>query len=216
MSHAKTVWIAGPVGKLEGALRTAESPRGVVVLAHPHPLYGGTLHNPVIFHADRELNRAGMTTLRFNFRGIEGSDGFHDDGRGEIGDVAAAAAYARALAPGVPLILVGYSFGSRCAVLEAINDKSVAGVVAIGLPVRIWAFDDLASLRCPLAVVQGTKDEFGSVPEVQAAIARTNPPGRLYTIDGASHLFPGRTKEAAAGVVEAVDDILQGLGGRAS
>jgi len=216
MSDARTVWIEGPVGKLEGALRTATPPRAAVVLAHPHPLYGGTLHNPVIFHADRELNRAGLTTLRFNFRGVEGSDGFHDDGRGEIGDVAAAAGWVAALATGVRLILVGYSFGSRCAIAHATADRTVAGVVAIGLPVRIWAFEDLPLLGRPLSVVQGTKDEFGSIEEVKAVIERAVPAGKLYEVDGASHLFPGRTKEAAARVVEAVEDILQGLGGSAS
>jgi alpha/beta superfamily hydrolase len=216
MGDTRTVWIDGPAGKLEAALRTAVGPRAAIVLAHPHPLYGGTLHNPVIFHADRELNRVGMTTLRFNFRGVEGSDGFHDDGRGEIGDVAAAAAWTAEREPGVPLILVGYSFGSRCSIAHATADRTVAGVVAIGLPVRIWAFEDLALLDRPLGVVQGTKDEFGSIAEVKAAIARAVPAGRLYEVEGASHLFPGRTKEAASRVVEAVEDILQGLGGNPS
>jgi alpha/beta superfamily hydrolase len=216
MSDARTVWIEGPVGKLEAALRVAGEPRGAVVLAHPHPLYGGTLHNPVIFHADRQLNRAGLTTLRFNFRGVEGSDGFHDDGRGEIGDVAAAAGWVRALAPAAPLILVGYSFGSRCVIAHATADRTVAGVVAIGLPVRLWAFEDLPSLNRPLSVVQGTKDEFGSIEEVATVIARAVPAGRIYEVDGASHLFPGRTKEAAERVVEAIEDLLQGLGGSAS
>jgi alpha/beta superfamily hydrolase len=211
VGDATTVWIPGPVGKLEGALRTAESPRAAVVLSHPHPLYGGTLHNPVVFHADRALNRAGMTALRFNFRGVEGSDGFHDEGRGEIGDVAAAARWLEGVVPGAPLILVGYSFGSRCAIAHAINDSSVAGVVAIGLPVRIWPFEDLPSLARPFAVVQGTRDEFGPIDRVEAAIARMAPPGRLYTVDGASHLFPGRTKEAAEHVVEAVEGILAGF-----
>jgi len=216
MNDARTVWIEGPAGKLEAALRVADEPKGAVVLAHPHPLYGGTLHNPVVFHADRELNRAGLTTLRFNFRGVEGSDGFHDDGRGEIGDVAAAAGWVSALAPGTPLILVGYSFGSRCVISHATADRTIAGVVAIGLPVRLWAFEDLPSLGRPFSVVQGTEDEFGSIEEVAAVIAHAVPPGRLYEVAGASHLFPGRTKEAAACVVEAVEEILQGLGGSVS
>ncbi len=192
-------------------MRTAASPQAAVVLAHPHPLYGGTLHNPVVFHADRELNRSGLTTLRFNFRGVEGSDGFHDEGRGEIGDVAAAAAWFGALVPGKPLILLGYSFGARCVIAHAIADRSVAGVVAIGFPVRIFSFDDLPALGRPLAVVQGTLDEFGPIEEVEAAISRAKPPGRLYQVDGASHMFPGQAPEAARLVVDAVFEILQGL-----
>ena len=209
MGNVRAVSIDGPVGKLEGAFREAEHPRAAVVLAHPHPLYGGTLHNPVIFHADRELNRRGLTTLRFNFRGVGGSDGFHDDGRGEIGDVAAAAAWLRTIAPEAPLILVGYSFGSHCAIAQAITDRTVAGVVAIGLPVRSYPFEDLASLRRPLAVVQGTRDEFGSIEEVEAKIATAEPKGKLYAIEGAAHLFPGRAPEAGMRVADAVDDMLR-------
>lgn len=211
MGDTRPLWIEGPVGKLEAALRTAPNPRAAAVIAHPHPLYGGTLHNPVVFHADRELNRAGLTTLRFNFRGVEGSDGFHDEGRGEVGDVAAAAAWLKGLAPGAPLILVGYSFGSRCAIAHALNDPSVAAVVAIGLPPRIYSFDDLPSLHCPLAVVQGTNDEYGSIEEVSALIAKTTPPGKLYPVPGAAHLFPGSAPQAATRVVEAVRGILQDL-----
>jgi len=216
MGDARKLWIEGPAGKLEAALRTAESPRAAIVIAHPHPLYGGTLGNPVVFHADRELNRSGSTTLRFNFRGVEGSDGFHDDGRGEIGDVAAAAAWVSGLAAGKPLILVGYSFGARCVIAHAITDRTVSGVVAIGLPVRIWGFEDLPSLGRPLGVVQGTNDEYGSIEEVEAVIARAAPPGRLYEVAGATHVFPGRAAEAARLVVEAVEEILQDSRGRVS
>jgi len=216
MGDVHKLWIDGPVGKLEAALREADDPRGAAVLAHPHPLYGGTLHNPVIFHADRELNRRGLTTLRFNFRGVEGSDGQHDEGRGEVGDLGAAAGWLRALVPGKPLVLVGYSFGSHCAVTEALQDPTTAGVIAIGLPVRIWPFNDLETLRRPLAVVQGTNDEFGSIEEVEAVIARARPAGRLYRIEGASHLFPGRAAEVATVVAGAVDDVFQALGARAS
>ena len=210
MGDERTVWIDGPAGRLEAALRDASNPRGAVVLAHPHPLYGGTLHNPVVFHADRELNRAGLTTLRFNFRGVGGSGGSHDDGRGEVGDVAAAALWLGKLTPGAPLLLVGYSFGARCVITHAIADPTIAGVVAIGLPVRIWDFDDLRSLHRPLAVVQGTEDEFGSIEEVETSIAAAAPPGKLYTVPGASHVFAGRAPEAALLVASAVDTILRG------
>jgi pimeloyl-ACP methyl ester carboxylesterase len=110
---------------------------------------------------------------------------------------------------GKPLVLVGYSFGSRCVIAHAIADPTVAGVVAIGLPVRLWRFDDLPSLARPLGVVQGTQDEYGSIAEVAEILLRATPAGRLYEVPGASHLFPGRAPEAAARVVEAVGAILQ-------
>jgi alpha/beta superfamily hydrolase len=208
MSDSKKLFVDGPAGKLEAALRTADSPRAAVVLAHPHPLYGGTLHNPVIFHADRELNRVGLTTLRFNFRGVGESEGEHDDARGEVDDVGAAVAWLRASVPGKPLLLVGYSFGSRCVVSYADKDPTIAGVVAIGFPIRIWAFHDIETLGRPFAAVQGTRDEFGPIHEVEAVLARMSPPGVLYKIEGAPHLFPGRAPEAAAQVVRAIEAML--------
>ncbi|MCP3978744.1 MAG: alpha/beta fold hydrolase [bacterium] len=211
MSEVRKLWIPGPEGRLEAALRVAASPRAVAVVAHPHPQHGGTLHNPVVFHAERELHRAGMTTLRFNFRGTGSSEGTHDEGRGEVEDVAAAASWLRGLAPAVPLVLVGYSFGSICSIRHALHDRTISGVVAIGLPLRRYSVDELARLARPFAVVQGTSDEFGTPAEVEPALDRMVPPGRLLPIDGAPHLFPGRAPEVGLAVVDAVDRILTGL-----
>lgn len=208
MGDSQTVWIEGPAGKLESAFREAPSPRALAVIAHPHPLYGGTMHNPVVFHVDRELNLAGLATLRFNFRGVGGSEGFHDEGRGEVGDVGGAAAWIRRRVPGTPLVLVGYSFGSRCSVGYALDDASVAAVVAVGLPVRVWRFDELSHLACPFVVVQGSRDEFGSPDEIRPYLEAMRPAGRIVVIDGAEHLFTGRAPEAAARVVEAVEACL--------
>ena len=213
MGDVRKAWIEGPAGRLEAALREADDPRGSAVLAHPHPQQGGSMRSLVTSELFTQLPRLGLAVLRFNFRGVGGSDGTHDEGRGESGDLAAAAAWVRALAPGKPLILVGYSFGARCAVTCGIADKTIAGVVAIGLPVRIWPFDDLVALGRPLAVVQGTEDEFGSIEEVEAVIAMATPKGTLYPVAGASHLFTGRVQEAAAAAADAVEAILQGVGG---
>ena len=205
MAEVRKLWIEGPAGRLECALRVASPARAAAVLAHPHPLHGGTLHNPVVFHADRELHRAGWTTLRFNFRGVGTSDGAHDDGRGEVGDVAAALSWLRGVAPGVPLLAIGYSFGSWCAIREAVADPSVAAVVAIGLPVRVFGFEKIARLDRPLAVVQGSEDEFGSPEEVRAVLDRAKTPVELIVIPGATHLFPGKIQEAAEAVREGAE-----------
>ncbi|HUC44011.1 MAG TPA: alpha/beta fold hydrolase [Candidatus Sulfotelmatobacter sp.] len=212
MTASRKLFIEGPVGRLEAALRTADDPKATVAIAHPHPLYGGTLHNPVIFHVDRELNRIGLTTLRFNFRDVEGSEGVHDDGRGEVGDLAAASRWVRALSPGRPHLLVGYSFGAQCAAAQALADQNVSGLIAIGLPVRLWPFDALSRLGRPLAVIQGTDDEFGSIEEVEAVLAATAPRGELLPVAASKHLFPGRAPEVARLVVEAAERMLQALG----
>ena len=190
---------------LEAALRAAESPRALAVIAHPHPLYGGTMHNPVVFHVDRELHRAGVTTLRFNFRGVGASEGAHDEGRGEVDDVAAAAAWLRGNSPPAPLILAGYSFGSRAGLQQALRDPAVAGVLAIGLPVRLWDFRELRSLRRPFGVVQGSLDPFGSPEAVVTAVAGMDPPAVVRILEGADHFFPRQAQQVAAAAVAIVE-----------
>jgi hypothetical protein len=185
------------VGRLEGAVRIANPARAAVLVCHPQPLDGGTLHNPVVFHTDRELNRAGFTSLRFNFRGAGTSEGAHDRGEGEVGDVEAGMRWLRGIAPNLPLLLVGYSFGSWCALRYAVNDPAVAGVVAIGLPVRIYGADAARRLRRPLSVVQPELDEFGPPDEVRAALTGCDPPARLHVIDHGTHLLPGGAATAA-------------------
>lgn len=211
MPEPRALLLDGPAGRLEAVERALPSPRAVAVLAHPHPLYGGSLHNPVIFHADRELHRAGFGTVRFNFRGVGRSEGFHDDGRGEPADVGAVVSWLRDKAPGVPLFVVGYSFGSRAGLMWSLADAGVAAMIAIGLPTRIWRFDEVPSFGRPLAVIQGSRDEFGPLDEVERVLATADPPGSLLVVEGAPHLFPGRAAEAGARVVEAAEGILRSL-----
>lgn len=211
MPETRTLWIPGPVGRIEASLRVACPARGAAVVAHPHPLHGGTLHNPVVFHAERELHRAGLTTLRFNFRGVGSSEGTFDEGRGEAQDVGAAASWLRGVALDAPLLLVGYSFGSVCTVAHAARDRNVRGVVAVGIPVRLYDFAEVERLDRPLAVVQGDDDEFGSPDEVQALLERARPPGVLQIVPDCGHLFPGHAAEAGRRVAEAARTILDGL-----
>jgi alpha/beta superfamily hydrolase len=163
------------------------------------------MHHPVIFHADRELARAGFTTLRFNFRGVGGSEGVHDAGRGEVDDVAAASEWLRASVPDAPLLSVGYSFGSWCVLRHALRDASVVAIVAIGLPVKLYDVAALPPIARPVAVVQAARDEFGSPEEVRAALATAGIPSRVLTVAGTSHLFPGAAPRAGLAVVEAAD-----------
>ena len=195
MSEVRQIWIPGPEDRLEAMLRVANCPEAGAVVAHPHPLHGGTMHNPVVFHVERELHRLGWTTLRFNFRGAVPRDGADDMG--------AAAAWLRGLLSGKPLYLVGYSFGSLCS-LRFLQDHlhhCVAGFVAIGLPVREYDLGDLSLVNIPMAVVQGSEDEFGSPEEVRNALQSTRKPAAIEEVAGAGHLFPRRAGDAAAAVV---------------
>lgn len=197
------LWIDGPAGKLEARLRPHAEPRAAAVVAHPHPLYGGNLDNPPVFHSDRELHRAGFATLRLNFRGVGSSEGVFDDGRGEVEDLAVATRWLRALAPAAPWLLVGYSFGSICALRLARAEPSCAGVVAMGLPLSVYGAGELGASEAPLAVVQGESDEFGLPGEIDKALASIRAPHRLWTVAGANHIFAERARETAAAVVEA-------------
>lgn len=213
MADVRQLWIPGPAGKLEARIRLASSPTAATVIVHPHPLRGGTLHNPVIFHCDRELNRDGLTTLRINLRGTGESDGTHDEGRGEVDDVAAAVSWVRGVGSHLPLLLVGFSFGALCSIRYALTDPGVRGVIALGLPVRRYPVEGLDGLASPLAVVQGSQDEFGSPAEVERALRPLGSRVTLRVLHGTSHLFPGRAREAALAVVEAAWSMLPARSG---
>lgn len=164
------------------------------------------MQNPVVFHVDRELHRAGLTTLRFNFRGVGASDGKHDNGAGEVKDVGAAVTWLRGVAVGLPMLLVGYSFGSRCALLWGRDDPEVSALMAIGMPVRLLDGADLERVSKPFAVVQGSQDELGPPDDVRPLVERAG--GSLHLIEGASHLFPDRARDVAAAVVGVARDML--------
>lgn len=208
MAFVRKLWIEGAAGRLECALRVARPARAAAVLAHPHPSHGGTLHNPVIFHADRALWNAGFSTLRFNFRGVGTSEGRHDEGRGEVDDVGHAVRWLRGIVSGLPMVLVGYSFGVRCSLLHMLRDPDVTALVAIGLPLRSYPFTELVKLHRPYAVVQGGADELGPLEELRSLLDGATPEAPLYVVDGASHLFPGAAPQAARCVVEAATHLL--------
>jgi alpha/beta superfamily hydrolase len=211
MGDVRKLWIEGPAGRLEAALRVAAQPVCAAVLAHPHPLHGGTLHNPVMFHSDRALHRAGFTTLRFNFRGVGASDGDHDGGRGEVEDLAACVSWLRGIAGGAPLVVVAYSFGSWCALRYAAREPSLRGVVGIGIPVRTYDFAGVfEALRVPVGAVHGSEDDLAPLDDLRAHLARAKPPARLRVVEGASHLFPGRAPDAAAAVRDVSLEVLSG------
>src|SRR5258708_10551171 len=112
---APAALIEGPAGRLETLVEEPGAdvaPRFAAVVCHPHPLFGGTLHNKVVHTLARSLRLGGAATLRFNFRGVGGSEGRHDEGVGETADTLAAVAWARRRWPSVPLLLAGFSFAA--------------------------------------------------------------------------------------------------------
>ena len=107
--------LEGAAGRIEVAAAIPHGARGVAVIAHPHPLYGGTMDNKVVTTLAKAYTDAGIAAFRFNFRGVGATEGVHDEGRGEVEDLVRVVAHARSQVPHVPLHLAGFSFGGAVA-----------------------------------------------------------------------------------------------------
>jgi len=184
---------------LEGEVAAVADPLAAVVLCHPHPQYGGTMRAGIIGDLFRALPAQGLTTLRFNFRGVERSQGAWDEGRGEQGDaVAAVDTLAAAVPETVPLLLVGWSFGADMAL--SVHDDRVAGWCAIAPPLHFATGLDVtgADLR-PKHLILGERDDVVSAERVGEATAGWTST-TSETIPGATHFFVGRAAEVVAAV----------------
>jgi alpha/beta superfamily hydrolase len=190
--------------RLEAELLVAEPERCGMVLCHPHPQYGGTMRSIVISALFSALPAAGVTCLRFNFRGVEGSDGYHDEGRGERLDVQAALRELDTmLAPTSPMILTGWSFGADVAL--STREDRIDAWFAIAPPLHYATdLDALAADPRPKLLALAEHDEVRSPAEVRA-VADSWAATELEVIAGASHFFVGRTDrlvELAQGLAE--------------
>jgi uncharacterized protein len=186
--------IDGPAGKLEALLEEPEdsSPSEAFLVCHPHPLFGGTMHNKVVYRIARGLRRAGAVVLRFNFRGAGQSEGIHDQGVGEVEDARAALAFLRARYPGLPWSLAGFSFGSRMALkLGCSLTPAPARLIAVGFPTRPGSFDFLAHCTLPKYFVQSSQDVHGPRAELEAAFQNFAAPKDLRFIEARDHFFDG-------------------------
>jgi alpha/beta superfamily hydrolase len=149
------------------------------------------MHSRVVFHLARALQEAGVATLRFNFRGVGRSAGHHDEGRGEVEDARAARAHLESLHPGLPLIIAGHSFGAWVGLRAGLDDAKVSMLVGVGVPLRYYAFDFLATARPRVLLVQGEEDAFGSGAEIIRLDASLGPRVETVVIPGADHFFAG-------------------------
>ncbi len=186
-------FIAGPAGRLEALLEEPEdaAPVEAAVVCHPHPLYGGTMHNKVVYRLARGLRRAGMVVLRFNFRGVNLSEGEHAHGEGEIEDARAALEWLRERYPDLPYTLAGFSFGSRVALRLACEPGSARRAVALGFPTKGSNPEYLAGCGVPKVFIQSTRDEFGPRRELEAQFIEFAEPKQLIWVEAQDHFFAG-------------------------
>ena len=201
--------IQGPAGRLEALLElpvlAAEQPiRAAVVFGHPLPIEGGTMHTKVVYRATKALAQIGCAVLRFNFRGVGGSDGTWDEGPGELADFRAALDAMAVRFPDTELWAAGFSFGSYVALTVGATDGRVQVLIGIAPPLDRYNFDVVARSTKPKFFIQGERDELCPLKRIYEFYARLPEPKELVVIDGANHLFDGKVLE----VGDAIEDLL--------
>lgn len=177
--------------------------RGAAVFAHPHPLDGGTMHNKVVYRGTQALSRSGYATLRFNFRGAGASEGVHDNGRGEVGDLRAALDEAERRG-GLPLLAGGFSFGAAVTLRAIDGDPRVKAYIGIGLPLASLSGRDLPPPRVPALFVTGGNDAFGPPAMLDQFVGGS---GQIVVVPGADHFLTGHLET----MQEAIMRFLEGL-----
>lgn len=217
-SSIRSLFLDGPAGRLEALLNAgAENATHAALVCHPHPEFGGTLHNKVVFHTMKALNGFGFPVLRFNFRGAGLSQGKHDYGKGEVEDVRAALDWLDREFH-LPLVFAGFSFGAAIGLRAAYSDPRVRALIAVGIPVapvaadteepRVYTFDFLNDCVKPKLFISGARDQFGPRAKLEALVRSVADPKKLVVIEGADHFFEGRLKELREGVESWVKQVL--------
>jgi alpha/beta superfamily hydrolase len=189
----ESLFLPGPAGRLEALLEEPEetAPRGAALVCHPHPQHGGTMHNKVVYRIARGLRGAGLAVLRFNYRGVNLSEGSYAHGEGEREDARVALEYLRDRYPELPYTLAGFSFGSRIVLQLGCERAGARQVIAVGFPT---VYQDRAYLdRCtvPRIFVQSTRDQYGPVEELTAFTETLPEPKQVVLVDAQDHFFAG-------------------------
>jgi alpha/beta superfamily hydrolase len=199
-SAIRSFFLNGPAGLLE-ALLNAGAPDATyaALVCHPHPVYGGTLHNKVVFHAMKAINSFGVPVLRFNFRGAGLSQGEHDHGFGEIDDVRTALDWLDREFH-LPILFGGFSFGAAVGLRVACHDTCIPAIISLGTPVspidnRSYDYDFLKTCMKPKLFVSGSRDQFATKTKLEELFSALPEPKKLVIIDAADHFFEGRLRE---------------------
>lgn len=202
---SEKMFIDGPAGRLECLfeLPPDEDVQGAAVICHPHPQHGGTMHNKVAHTLARAFVHAGFATLRFNFRGTEGSEGEYDQGVGELDDVLAAVDWLRERYPDKPFWLAGFSFGAAIAIRAAVR-YPFDGLISVAPAVTRFAQGLDEQPQCPWLIVQGDVDELVDVQETIDWVNGLEPGPELLVMQDAEHFFHGRLVELRGAVTDFV------------
>jgi alpha/beta superfamily hydrolase len=211
-SSLRTIDLHGPAGRLEALLNEGHpESQYAVLLCHPHPLGGGTMHNKVVYHAMKVFQELGMPVLRFNFRGTGLSEGSHDHGHGEQDDVHAALNWLDSTV-GKPLITCGFSFGAAMSMAAAFDDDRVKALIGLGIPThaegRDYQYDFLSDCEKPKLFVSGDRDQYGPKPLVEAVVQQAAEPKKLCWIPDGDHFFLGKLDQMQTAIRSWVESTL--------
>jgi uncharacterized protein len=193
----ESLFLDGPTGRLEALLEEPEDgePGEAALVCHPHPQHGGTMHNKVVYRIARGLRSAGAVVLRFNYRGVNLSEGEYAHGEGELEDARAALAYLRGRYPGLPFTLAGFSFGSRIVLRLGCDGSGARRVIAVGFPTAYKDNSYLQGCTVPKVFVQSTRDQYGPIPELEPLVASLADPKKLVLVEAEDHFFAGALNE---------------------
>jgi alpha/beta superfamily hydrolase len=203
-SHRLT--IEGPVGVLETILDdpgAADEGGCYAVVCHPHPLFGGTMDNKVVWTLARAMNLCGIPSLRFNYRGVAGSAGCYDEGLGESADADAVAAWGAERFPGRRLIAAGFSFGAMVA-LRLSRLRSVSRLIMVAPPAYRFGLAELPTPSVPWLIVQGDADDVVDARKVAEWADAADPKPKFILMPGVGHFFHGHLHELRAAVVDEI------------
>jgi len=200
--ESRNLFLTGPAGRLEAILwsPSAGSPAMAAVVCHPHPLFGGTMHNKVVYQAAKSLDALGLSVLRFNFRGAGMSEGKHDRGEGERGDARAALDFLAAEFPNIPLLVCGFSFGCWVGLRVGCEDARVKLLIGLGAPVNNADFSYLLKCEKPKLFVHGANDIYGAPDNLKRLVASLPGENRVVLVEDADHFFVGKLDQVDAAI----------------
>lgn len=182
--------------ELEGLLNTISNDKAAVI-SHPHPQFGGSMHNNVVDSIAGAYSGKGWTTLKFNFRGTGASHGRFCGGYGEAEDVRSAVSYLKGLGF-KKICLAGYSFGAWVNALACSSGLEVSSIVMVSPPVGLLDFSTVTAMPGLGLVICGAMDEFAPPETVEAAVKKWNSTARIEVIDRADHFYFGFEKKIEA------------------
>ena len=189
----ETLMLDGPSGRLECLLEEpeAQEPTEAALVCHPHPQHGGTMHNKVVYRIARGLRKTGSVVLRFNYRGVNLSEGEYGHGLGELEDARFLLGWLRTRYPALPYTVAGFSFGSRVALTLGCGLPDVRRIIAVGLPTTYRDYSFVAGCVPPKIFIHSTNDEHGPRPDFEALYSHFSEPKQLVWVDAEDHFFKG-------------------------